>query len=201
MKPWYQDDLFWLAVALAVGAFAVPASILLARDILRNYWRDRRWARRQARGFQVRPVHHETTESHVAAPGIAIPPPAGNLDLVRTLAIWLGGTALFAWFAIVSYRNGARVSLTVWALAAVWWSLLLPWKNRTLLRALLAGLFTGRRMHRIRRNDGGQTVIRCWKCGGDAVVDQTVGSTHCKACGASGTVRNQRTQDLRTPPG
>ena len=63
MKPWYRDDLFWLALALSVGVFFVPACILLARDILRNYWHDRRAARREAQGFEVGPAKDETSGS------------------------------------------------------------------------------------------------------------------------------------------
>ena len=102
--------------------------------------------------------------------------------------VWLGGTAVFAWFATASYRNGSWVSFAVWGRAAACSFLMLPWKNRAPLVALVAGLLTRRKMRSIRRNDSGRSVTRSWQCGNDAVVDEPTGSIHCPACGASGTV-------------
>jgi len=55
MKPWYADDLLWKVMGFGFAVFVFPAvCILLARDIVRRYRRERSEKSQQVHGFDVR---------------------------------------------------------------------------------------------------------------------------------------------------
>jgi hypothetical protein len=55
MKPWYADDLLWKVMGFGFAVFVFPAvCILVARDIVRRYRRDRSEKSQQVDGFDVR---------------------------------------------------------------------------------------------------------------------------------------------------
>jgi hypothetical protein len=52
--PWYRDVELWRILGFGAVVFVLPAvSILLVRNILRSYWRERKTRRQQLAGFLV----------------------------------------------------------------------------------------------------------------------------------------------------
>ena len=54
MVPWYRDQVLWGVLGFGLVVFVLPAlSILLAKDILRRYRRERKEKSNQVPGFDV----------------------------------------------------------------------------------------------------------------------------------------------------
>jgi hypothetical protein len=115
---------------------------------------------------------------------VPIPPPATTGSIIKSLAYWVGLTGLFAYFAFVSFRRHSYISFTVWAIAATWWGVYLPWINRGALRALATG-----KPSRFRTDASGRVTMKCPSCGSEAVVDLAAESVTCRACGMNGKVQ------------
>jgi hypothetical protein len=63
MVPWYRDQVLWGVLGFGLVVFVLPAvSVLVVRDILRRYRRERREKSRRVPGFQVIPPTVPTPE-------------------------------------------------------------------------------------------------------------------------------------------
>jgi len=88
MKPWYADDLLWKVMGFGLAVFVFPAvCILLARDIVRRYRRERSEKFQQVHGFDVR------LADQPPSPGEAPVTPASD-DAVPALPRRHGGPAI-----------------------------------------------------------------------------------------------------------
>ncbi len=113
-----------------------------------------------------------------------IPPPTTTGTVIKTLVYWVGLTGLFTYLAVLSIQRHSYISFTVWATAAAWFGLYLPWKNLGALRALATG-----KLSRLRTDASGRVTMICPSCGGEAVVDLAAESVACPACGMTGKVQ------------